>query len=75
VTILTCFWWQLAVYRSLRHTQEPLDQDLYRYLALRNRLSLWLTWALVITGALLLAVVDSLGQTIYVLLHAGELGT
>jgi hypothetical protein len=46
-----------------------MDQALYRNRALRNRLGLWLTTALGTTALLFaLALVDSLGQTLYAVL-------
>jgi len=56
-----------VVYRNRK-----MDQALYRNRGLRNRLSLWLTTALVVTALLLaLALVDSLGQSVYAVL-AGD---
>src|SRR3954447_9563671 len=78
----TMLWWLVVLSIPLRKetvstesaTQsddrtlaEEIDQALYRRLALRNRLSVGLTWALTATGGLLvLALIDSLGQTLYV---------
>jgi hypothetical protein len=43
---------------------------LYRDEGIRNRLGLWVTWALVVTAGLLaIALIDSLGQTLYVVLR------
>jgi hypothetical protein len=79
----TFFWWFFVWAMPLRkepippgsetRSQAPelakkIDLALYRRLALRNRLSVGLTWALAVTGGLLLlALIDSLGQTLYVL--------
>jgi hypothetical protein len=80
VTALTVFWWAVARWWRLpsqdqtaaatdKKADEQEDLELYRYHAMVSRLSLWLTRALVITGALLaVGVIDSLGQTLYVLL-------
>jgi hypothetical protein len=77
----TLFWWTIALLIPLRDfpdpessgtdstnasTGEQIDIELHRRLALRSRLSLWLTWALTAAGILLaLAVIDSLGQSFY----------
>jgi hypothetical protein len=83
-SLLTLAFWQLAARLpfpkelSRRFVVEEggdegreIDRDLYQHFALRNRLSLWLTWALTATAALLLfGLIDSFGQTFYgVLLH------
>jgi hypothetical protein len=63
--------WKLPDYRSLEvgDRAEKMDQALYRHRAVRNRLGLWLTGALVVTALLLtLALVDSLGQSVYAVL-------
>jgi hypothetical protein len=76
VTTLTCLWWAGASLwtRWKDTTETELDRALYWPLALRHLLSLWLMWALVITGGLLvLAVVDSCGQTVYAMLYTGAL--
>lgn len=48
---------------------QALETQLYLNRWIPNRLALWLSWALVVTFALLaLALIDSLGQSLYVLL-------
>jgi hypothetical protein len=82
VTVLTVLWWAAARWWPLP-SREPsatadqqADLDLYRYHTMVSRLSLWLTRALVVTFVLLaVGVIDSLGQTLYLLLLAhGALG-
>lgn len=77
VTLLTFGVWKLAQHklpdeRPMKKEPdrgEKMDQALYRNRALRNRLGLWLTTALVVTALLLiLALVDSLGQSLYAVL-------
>jgi hypothetical protein len=83
-SVLTLFFWRLAVWipfpeelgRRFERPEggqegEEIDLDLYQHFALRNRLSLWLTWALTATAAFLIfGLIDSFGQTFYcVLLH------
>jgi hypothetical protein len=54
--------------REDRETKLYLNLYLNRWIP--NRLALWLSWALVITiGLLALALIDSLGQSLYVLLY------
>lgn len=49
-----------------------IDRKLYRHFALRNRLSLWLTWALTAVAVFLIfGLIDSFGQTFYVILLNG----
>lgn len=79
-TATTFFWWKFGMRRKMQEEQrlepmvqngsmEPIDKTLYSNQETRNRLGLWVTWALVITAGLLgLALIDSLGQTVYVLL-------
>jgi hypothetical protein len=79
----TLFWWIFVLLIPMRKEPVPpesatrsetprlaeeIDRALYRRMALRNRLTIGLTWALTATGGfLVLALVDSLGQTMYVL--------
>jgi hypothetical protein len=79
----TLLYWGIAAWLPLRKDPVPpesatrseapelaekIDHTLYRRLALRNRLSVGLTWTLTLAGGLLvLALIDSLGQTMYVL--------
>jgi len=87
VTVLTVLCWAVARWGPLpskdqasarpeKKADEKEDLDLYRFHAMVSRLSLWLTRALVVTFALLaVGVIDSLGQTLYLLLLAhGALG-
>ncbi len=63
--------WKLPDQRSLEEGDraEKMDQTLYRHRAVRNRLGIWVTGALVVTALLLaLALVDSLGQSVYAVL-------
>jgi len=73
------FWklalWNLPDKRPMETMEryEKMDQSLYRNNAERNRLSLWVTAALVVTGLLLaLALVDSLGQSLYAVLSGDK---
>ena len=51
------------------YRRQKMDQALYRNRAIRNRLGLWLTTSLSVTALLLaLALVDSLGQSVYAVL-------
>lgn len=81
--LLTFLFWKLAQWRLPYHRNleegnrwEKMDQALYRDQGLRNRLGVWVTTALVVTVlALALALVDSLGQSVYAALTgAGGLG-
>jgi hypothetical protein len=83
VCLLTFVAWRLAPWRlpddhNLEEgsPERKMDQALYRDLGLRSRLGIWVTVALVLTVlALALALVDSLGQSVYAALTgAGGLG-
>jgi hypothetical protein len=73
VSVVTFVWWRIATRLKLREETEgspaqanQRTEALYHDLALRNRLGRWVTWALVITvGLLVVALIDSLGQTLY----------
>lgn len=68
--------WRLPDDRSMEAPQERDEKvwlSIYRNHALRNRLGLWVTGALVATALLLVvATVDSLGQTVYAVLTGGK---
>ncbi|HEY4563232.1 MAG TPA: hypothetical protein VIJ36_09645 [Thermoanaerobaculia bacterium] len=82
VVALATVGWRLAVWvriRALRRQsretddaedkdQKPLDWELHVNRWIPNRLGLWLTSALTVSGVLLaLALIDSLGQSLYIL--------
>jgi hypothetical protein len=77
----TAVWWAIArlIPLSANSTDsqpaasgagnKEVEKQIFRNEAFRHRLSLWLTWALTLTVVLLaLAVVDSLGQSLYTVL-------
>lgn len=79
VTALAFGFWKLAQWRgflrdwrSMEEEQsrtQKMRQALYRDKAVRNRLGIWVTWALVVTALLLaLALVDSIGKSLYAVL-------
>jgi hypothetical protein len=61
-------------FRSKLFEPRDLETKLYLNRWIPNRLALWLSWALAVTAGLLaLALIDSLGQSLYVLLQHHEL--
>ncbi|HVS00398.1 MAG TPA: hypothetical protein VMW27_27475, partial [Thermoanaerobaculia bacterium] len=77
LALATCAWWRFALRRKLSEEGEmpPEDRALYRNFGLRHRLGVWVTWALVISAGLLaIALIDSLGQTLYAVLGSRNLG-
>lgn len=77
LALATCAWWRIALRRKLDEEGDMPQEDwaLYRNFGLRHRLGVWVTWALVITaGLLIIALIDSLGQTLYAVLGSQNLG-
>jgi hypothetical protein len=74
---LATLFWRVIVglsFRSKHLDPGKLETKLYLNRWISNRLSLWLSWALVVTVALLaLALIDSCGQSLYVLLYRNGL--
>jgi hypothetical protein len=76
IAVMTFLWRVVAwlAFRSKGLPPEALETKLYLNRWIPNRLALWLSWALVITVALLaVALIDSLGQSLYCLLYQSPL--
>lgn len=73
-SLLALVYWQLARLRTALERKAGRDQPLFRSQDQRNRLSLWLTHALVFTFLLaVLGLVDTLGQSLYVVVRSGDM--